>query len=128
MPAALTRTRASPAPGTGLGTSRTWRTSIPPYESNCTALGIKSTPILFLGPRFEILESNVGKFAAERGAIHRKTDAVEPFIHLDGILAHALAHHIERDLEIGKVAPGHARENAHGVISREFVASHLEPL
>src|SRR5258705_12458248 len=38
MPAALTSTRTSPAPGTGRGTSRTSRTSIPPYESNCTAL------------------------------------------------------------------------------------------
>src|SRR3954465_3311391 len=38
MPAALTSTRTSPTPGTGRGTSRTSRTSIPPYESNCTAL------------------------------------------------------------------------------------------
>src|SRR2546421_5747290 len=37
MPAALTSTRTSPAPGTGRGTSRTSRTSTPPYESNSTA-------------------------------------------------------------------------------------------
>src|SRR5256714_12257392 len=37
MPAALTSTRTSPVPGTGRGTSRTSRTSMPPYESNCTA-------------------------------------------------------------------------------------------
>src|SRR3984885_3856827 len=128
MPAALTWTRTSPAPGTGLGTSRTWRTSIPPYESNCTALGIKSTPILFLGPRFEILESNVGKFAAKRGAIHGKTDAVEPFIHLDGILAHALADDVERDLVIAKRATGDTRENGEGVIPRELVAREVETL
>jgi NAD(P)-dependent dehydrogenase (short-subunit alcohol dehydrogenase family) len=34
-------TRTSPAPGTGRGTSRTSRTSMPPYESNCTALVMK---------------------------------------------------------------------------------------
>ena len=42
MPAALTSTRTSPAPGTGRGTSRTSRTSTPPYESNCTALVMSS--------------------------------------------------------------------------------------
>ena len=84
---------------------------MPPYESNCTALDMKSTPILRLRPRLEVVEGDVGKFTAERGAIHRKTDAVEPFVHLDGILAHALADDIERDLVIGKGAAGDAREN-----------------
>jgi hypothetical protein len=62
---------------------------------------MKPTPILSFGPRLEVVEGNVGKFTAKRGAIHRKTDAVEPFVHLDGILAHALADNIERDLVIG---------------------------
>src|SRR5260370_21495042 len=106
MPAALTSTKTSPAPGTGRGTSRTSRTSMPPYESNCTALDMKRSPILSFGPRLEVVEGNVGKFTAKRRAIHRKTDAVEPFVHLDGILAHALADNIERDLGVGKVAAG----------------------
>src|SRR5580693_5186117 len=37
IPAALTWTRTCPAPGTGRGTSTTFRTSIPPYSSNLTA-------------------------------------------------------------------------------------------
>src|SRR6202521_316536 len=102
MPVAFTSTRTSPAPGTGRGTSRTARTSMPPYESNCTALDMESTPILGLRPRLKVVESDIGKFTAERGAIHRKTDAVKPFIHLDGIFSHTLADHIERDLEVAK--------------------------
>jgi hypothetical protein len=74
------------------------------------------------------VECNVGKFAAKRSAICRKTDAVKPFVHLDGILAHALADNIERDLVIGKVAAGNTRENAHGVIARELVAREVEAL
>jgi hypothetical protein len=89
---------------------------------------MKSTPILSFGPRLEVVEGNVGKFTAKRGAIHRKTDAVEPFVHLDGILAHALADNIERDLVIGKVAAGDEGENAHGVINRELVAREVEAL
>src|SRR5258707_5559270 len=114
MPAALTSTKTSPAAGTGRGTSRTSRTSMPPYESNCTALDMKIAPILSFGPRLEVLEGDVGKFTAKRGAIHRKTNALEPFIHLDGILAHALADDIERNLKIGEGAANDTRENAHG--------------
>src|SRR4029077_10599457 len=102
IPAAFTATRTSPTPGTGRGTSRTSRTSMPPYESNCTAFGMESTPILSLRPRLKVVETNIGKFTAERGAIHRKTDAVKPFIHLDSILSHTLADHIERDLKVTK--------------------------
>ena len=101
---------------------------MPPYESNSTALDMKSTPILSFGPRLEIVEGNVGKFAAKRGAIHRKTDAVELFVHLGGIRAHALADNVERDLVIAKVAAGDARENAHGLITRELVAREVETL
>ena len=101
---------------------------MPPYESNRTALDMKRTPILILGPRSKSLESDVGKFTVKRGAIHRKTDAVEPFVHLDGILAYALADNIERDLVIGKVAAGDTGENGHGVIPRELVAREVETL
>src|ERR1700758_1454006 len=86
------------------------------------------TPILLLRPRFEIVQSDVRKFTAKRGAIHRKTHTVEPFIHLNGVLAHALADNVERDLIIGKVASGNARENAHGLITRELVARKVETL
>src|SRR6516164_4662475 len=128
IPAALTWTKTSPLPGTGRGTSRTRRTSMPPYESNCTALDMKSTPILSFGPRLEIVEGNVGKFTAKRDAIHRKTDAVEPFVHLDGILAHTLADDIEWDLVVRKRASGDARENGHRVIPSELVACEVEAL
>ena len=64
----------------------------------------------------------------ERGAIYHKTDAVEPFVHPGGILAHALADDIERDLVIGKGAAGDARENGEGVIPRQFVAREVAAL
>lgn len=64
----------------------------------------------------------------ERGAIHRKTDAVEPLVHLDGILAHALANHIERDLQIAQGPASNARENGHGLVPCEFVAREVESL
>src|ERR1700678_1680296 len=38
-----------------------------------------STPILSLRPRLKVVESDIGKSTAERGAIHRKTDTVKPF-------------------------------------------------
>src|SRR5258705_6287300 len=41
--AAFTSTNTSPAAGTGFATSRTSRTSMPPYESYCTALLIRAT-------------------------------------------------------------------------------------
>src|SRR6201981_536005 len=87
---------------------------------------MKHTPILRLRPRLKVVEGDVGELTAERGAIHRKTDAVEPFVHLNGILAHALADDIERDLVIAKGAPGDARENGHGVIPGELVAREVK--
>src|SRR5258708_20032174 len=122
MPAALTSTRTSPAAGTGRGTSRTSRTSMPPYESNCTALDMKRLPILRLRPRLEVGKGDVGKLTAERGAIHRKADAVEPFVHLGPILAHPLAHAIDRDLVVREGAAGDARQNGNDVIARKLVA------
>ncbi len=74
------------------------------------------------------MESDVGELTAERGAIHRKTDAVKPFVHLDRILAHALADDIERNLVIAKGTPGDARENGHGVIPVELVSREVEAL
>ena len=88
----------------------------------------KRAPILHLRPRLEVVEIDVGKITAERGAIHRKTDAVEPFVHPDGILAHALADNIERDLVVRKRAAGDSRENGHRVIPRELVACEVETL
>jgi len=77
-----------------------------PYESNCTALDMEHAPVLLLRPGLEVVEGNVGKLSAECGSIHRKTNAVEPFVHLDGILTHALADDIERDLVVGEGAAG----------------------
>jgi len=74
------------------------------------------------------VEGDVGKFTAERGAINRKADAVEPFVHPNGILAHALADDIERDLVIAKGAAGDARKICEGVIPRELVAREVEAL
>src|SRR5258708_12490491 len=127
MPAALTWTRTSLAPGTRRGTSRTLGTSIPPYESNCTALGMKRDPILRLYPRLKVAEGDVGELTAERGAIHRKTDAVEPFVHLNGILAHALADNIERNLEIAECAPRNPRQNRPGLLPLTLSPRALSP-
>src|SRR5260370_17665848 len=88
----------------------------------------KRIPILRLRPRLEVVEGDVGELTAERGAIHRKTDAVEPFVHPGGILAHALADDIELDLVIAKRATGDTRENGEGVIPRELVAREVEAL
>jgi hypothetical protein len=74
------------------------------------------------------VEGDVGELTAERGTIHRKTDAIEPFVHLDGILAHALADDIERDLVIRKGAPRDPRENGKRVIPSELVAGEVETL
>ena len=74
------------------------------------------------------MEGDVGKFTPERGAIHCKTDAVEPFVHPNGILAHALADDIERDLVIAKGAAGDTREDGERVIPRELVAREVEAL
>jgi len=60
--------------------------------------------------------------------IHRKTDAVEPFVHPNGILAHGLADDIERDLVTAKGAAGDTREYGEGVIPRELVAREVEAL
>ena len=70
-----------------------------------TSLMKKRIPILRLRPRLEVVEGDVGELTAERGAIHRIADAVEPIVHLGGILTHALADDIERDLVIVEGRP-----------------------
>ena len=82
----------------------------------------KRIPILRLRPRLEVVEGDFGEFTAECGAIHRKTDAIEPLVHLDSILAHAPADHIERHLEIAQGVAGDTGRNGHGVIPAEFIA------
>src|ERR1700750_1860743 len=102
MPAALTSTRTSPAPGTGRGRSRTSSTSMPPYESNCTVLDMKRAPVLRFRPRLEVVKGDVGELAAERFPVDRVADTIEPLVHLDGVLAHALADDVERNLNVGE--------------------------
>src|SRR5439155_25725888 len=50
------------------------------------------------------------------------------FVHPNGILAHALADDIERDLVIAKGAAGDTREDGEGFIPRELVARDVEAL
>src|SRR4051812_27511560 len=83
----------------------------------------KRVPILCLCPRLEVVKGNVGELAAERCAIDGVADAVEPLVHLDGILPHALADEVQRDLEIGKPATRDTREDGDDVIARELVAA-----
>ena len=80
-------------------------------------------PILRLRPRLEVVEGDVGKLTAERCAIDRVADTVEPFVHLGGVLTHALADDVQRDLEIGERATGDTREDGDDVVARELVAS-----
>src|SRR5260370_2745203 len=88
----------------------------------------KRIPILRLRPRLEVVEGDVGELTAERGASRRNTDAVDPFVDRNGMLADALADDIERDLVIAKGAAGAVREDGQGVIPREFVAREVEAL
>src|ERR1700761_9640928 len=61
IPAALTWTSTWPAPGSGCGTSTTLRTSIPPYSSNRTALGITASSGGAGAPRrFRVTETPAG--------------------------------------------------------------------
>src|SRR5450755_3305489 len=89
---------------------------------------MKITPILSLSPRLKVLEGDVRKFTAKRSPIDRKTNALEPFIHLDGILAHALADDLERNLIVGERAADDTREGGHGFIPGEFISGEVETL
>jgi hypothetical protein len=85
-------------------------------------------PILCLRPRLEVVEGDVGELTAERCAIDRVADTVEPLRHLDGVLTHALADDVQRDLEIGERATGDTREDGEDVVARELVAPKVEAL
>src|SRR5712671_7592982 len=98
------------------------------YELACYRELQKRLPILRLRPRLEVVEGDVGKLTVERGAIDRVADAIEPFVHFDPVLAHALADDIERNLVIGEGAAGDARENGDDVIPRQIVAREVEAL
>src|SRR6266567_1133324 len=85
-------------------------------------------PILCLGPRLEVVEGDVGEFAAERCAIDGVSDTVEPLVHLGAVLTHALADDVQRDLEVGERATGDAREDGDDIVAREVVAREVEAL
>jgi hypothetical protein len=74
------------------------------------------------------VEGDVWKFASECGAIDCIADAVEPFVHFDGILAHMLADDIEWDLEVGEWTTGEVRQNGDDVIASQLVAPEVEAL
>src|SRR5262249_36990922 len=102
------------------------RNSTHPYHALC---GLEErVPILCLRPRLEVVEGDVGELPAEPRAIDRVADAVEPLVHLDGILTHALADDLQRDLEIGECATGDTREDGDDVVARELIAPEVEAL
>src|SRR5258708_11214822 len=88
----------------------------------------KRVPILRLGPRLEVVKGDVGELTAERCAIDRVADTVEPLVHLDGVLTHALADEVQRDLEIGERATRDTREDGDDIVARELVAPEVEAL
>ena len=73
-------------------------------------------PILCLRPRLEVVKGDVGKLTAERCAIDREADTVEPLVHPGAVLAHALADDVHRDPEIGERATGDTREDGADVL------------
>src|SRR5882724_5058293 len=86
----------------------------------------KHVPILRLRPRLEVVKGDIGELTAERRAIEREADTLEPLVHLGAVLTHALADDVRRNLEIGKRATGDAREDSDDVVAREFVAPEVE--
>jgi len=74
------------------------------------------------------VEGDVGELTAERCAIDREADTVEPLVHLGAVLTHALADDVQRDLEIGERATGDTREDGEDVVARELVAPEVEAL
>ena len=88
----------------------------------------KRSPILCLGPRLEVVEGDVGELTAERCAIDRVADTVEPLVHLGGVLTHALADEVQWDLEVNKPATGDTGEDGDHVVARELVAPQIEAL
>jgi hypothetical protein len=74
------------------------------------------------------VKGDVRELTAERCAIDREADTVEPLVHLGAVLTHALAGDVQRDLEIGERATGDTREDGEDVVAREFVAREVEAL
>jgi hypothetical protein len=74
------------------------------------------------------VKGDAGKLTAERCAIDRVADTVEPLVHLGAVLTHALADDVQRDLEIGERATGDTRDDGDDVVARELVASEVEAL
>jgi hypothetical protein len=74
------------------------------------------------------VEGDVGELTAERCAIDRVADTVEPLVHLGAVLTHALADDVQRDLEIGEQATADTREDGDDVIARKLVAPQVEAL
>jgi hypothetical protein len=85
-------------------------------------------PILCLRPRLEVVEGDVGELTAERCAIDRVADTVEPLVHLGAVLTHELADDVQRDLEISERATGDPGEDGEDVVGRELVAPEVETL
>src|SRR6476661_5322271 len=79
-----------------------------------------------LRPRLEVVKGDVGELTAERCAIDREADTVEPLVHLGAVLTHALADDVQGDLEISERATGHTREDGNDVVARELVAREVE--
>src|SRR5262249_3020720 len=73
--------------------------------------------ILCLRPRLEVVKGDVGELTAERCAIDRVADTVEPLVHLGAVLTHALADDVQGDLEIGERATGDTREDGEEVVA-----------
>src|SRR4051794_19660982 len=114
MPAARTATSTWPGPGSGRATSRTSRTSTPPYSSNWTALGTSLSRDAFGAgeTRRQELPGPVqcsGRFVEDRGV------ALEDVRHPRGDL--------ERDLDVGD---GGLPREAEGVVEEDLVASGLD--
>jgi hypothetical protein len=86
----------------------------------------KRIPILGLCPRLEVVEGDVGKLTAERCAIDREADTVEPLVHLGAVLTHALADDVQRNLEISERATGDTRKDSDDVVACELVTPEVE--
>jgi len=88
----------------------------------------KRIPVLRLRQRLEVVKGDVGELTAERRAIEREADTVEPLVHLDAVFTHALTDDVERDLEIGERTTGDTREYSENIVARKFVAPEVEAL
>jgi hypothetical protein len=74
------------------------------------------------------VEGDVGEITAERCAIDRIADTVEPLVHLDAVLTHALADDVQGDLEIGEWATADTPEDGDDVVASKLVAPQVEAL